>query len=36
MPYYFNLPLITALTMDQQRALDETSPAQVKVSSAYF
>jgi len=27
MPYYFNLPLITALTMDQQRALDETSPA---------
>lgn len=26
MPYYFNLPLITELTIDQQRAVDETSP----------
>lgn len=26
MPYYFNLPLITDLTTDQQRAVDETSP----------
>ncbi len=26
MSYYFNLPLITALTIDQQRAVDETSP----------
>lgn len=26
MPYYFNLPLITDLTPDQQRAVDETSP----------
>lgn len=26
MPYYFNLPLITELTPDQQRAIDETSP----------
>lgn len=26
MPYYFNLPLITELTLDQQRAVDETSP----------
>jgi superfamily I DNA/RNA helicase len=26
MPYYFNLPLVTELTPDQQRAVDETSP----------
>ena len=26
MPYYFNLPLITELTPDQQRAVDETNP----------
>jgi superfamily I DNA/RNA helicase len=26
MPYYFNLPLITDLTPDQQRAVDETNP----------
>lgn len=26
MAYYFNLPLITELTPDQQRAVDETSP----------
>lgn len=26
MPYYFNLPIITELTPDQQRAVDETSP----------
>lgn len=26
MPYYFNLPLITELTPDQQRAVDETKP----------
>ncbi|WP_264511610.1 3'-5' exonuclease [Flavobacterium sp. N1719] len=26
MPYYFNLPLITELTIDQQRAVDENSP----------
>lgn len=26
MPYYFNLPLITDLTPDQQRAVDETRP----------
>jgi superfamily I DNA/RNA helicase len=26
MPYYFNLPLITELTTDQQRAVDETNP----------
>lgn len=26
MPYYFNLPLITELTIDQQRAVDEPSP----------
>ena len=26
MAYYFNLPLITELTTDQQRAVDETSP----------
>lgn len=26
MPYYFNLPLITDLTLDQQRAVDETHP----------
>jgi superfamily I DNA/RNA helicase len=27
MPYYFNLPLITELTIDQQRAVDETNTA---------
>lgn len=26
MPYYFNFPLITDLTPDQQRAVDETNP----------
>lgn len=26
MPYYFNLPLITDLTPDQQLAVDETNP----------
>lgn len=26
MAYYFNLPLITELTLDQQRAVDETNP----------
>ena len=26
MPYYFNLPLITELTLDQQHAVDETNP----------
>ncbi len=26
MSYYFNLPLITELTLDQQRAVDETNP----------
>jgi superfamily I DNA/RNA helicase len=26
MPYYFNLPIITDLTPDQQRAVDETNP----------
>jgi len=26
MAYYFNLPIITELTIDQQRAVDETSP----------
>jgi superfamily I DNA/RNA helicase len=26
MPYYFNLPVITDLTTDQQRAVDETRP----------
>ena len=26
MPYYFNLPLITELTPDQQRAVNETNP----------
>ena len=26
MPYYFNLPIITLLTEDQQSALDETGP----------
>ncbi len=26
MPYYFNLPVITDLTLDQQRAVDETRP----------
>ena len=26
MAYYFNLPLITELTVDQQRAVDETNP----------
>jgi len=30
MPYYFTLPLITTLTLDQQRAIDETRPLALK------